>query len=168
MECKTVREQYYMASVVRHEKCVSSRDSLTEFIDEDPRGCDTLQLVRYCVKVPWLRIASTLPSQCYRLILQPQLHHQHHPQHHQHQINGNHVTGAINRSCDAPARTAATVAYATGVLENGFSACTVSAYKRAALAYTASPMNPLPAAQVAQKAQERHTSLSSLQLSVSL
>lgn len=100
--------------------------------------------------------------------MQPQLNHQHHPQHHQHQINGNHVTDATNKSCDVPARTAATVAYATGVLENGSSACTVSACKKAALAYTASPMNALPPAQVAQKLQKRHTSLSSLQLSVSL
>ena len=60
------------------------------------------------------------------------------------------------------------VVYAIGVLENGFSAFTVSACKRAALACTACPMNPLPAAQVAQNAQERHTSLSNLQLSVSL
>ena len=96
--------------------------------------------------------------------MQPQQHHQHH----QHQINGNHVIGAINKSCDAPARTAATVAYATGVLENGFSACIVPACKRAARVCTACPMNSIAAAKMAQKAQERHSSLSSLRLSVSM
>ena len=81
--------------------------------------------------------------------MEPQLHHQKHRQHHQHQLNGNHVTAAINRSCAAPARIAAMAAYATGVLENASRACTVSAYRRAARAYTASKMNPPSAAQVA-------------------
>lgn len=60
------------------------------------------------------------------------------------------------------------VAYATGVLENGFSACIVLACKRAARVCTACPTNPLAAAKMAQKSQERHSSLSSLRLSVSL